>query len=352
MDNCVNTALFGTVCDSCDGGAIYKILAMIIKILSTGVGVLAVLGIIIGGVIYLTSSGDASRMAKAKKRITEVVIGLIVYGVMFTVLEFLIPGGVLNSTLDSSTTSCPAKQEYTPPTTQTETQTQTGTETETETEQPTSEQEQETSTTCPASSSATSDRQSGVNLKLKGTGCPAVTGSQGQKFDAEAYATYLRNNYIKQDKYVKDVNGKIGCARSSQCLSFALVIAGNLAKGKCVENDAAVTDPSFGQQYKATSGTTIESSSLSEMLSKIKGGIDSGHTVMVKTTYHTNCEGTGACQCGSKRHYVVALSMGGLSESSIRWFDGQPQNGTTYIYSGQRKLCQQGGKYYAWIVSY
>ena len=111
--DCVDTIIFGQVCDACDGGAIYKILSLVIKILTGGVGVLATLGIIIAGVIYLTAAGDASRMAKAKKRISEIVIGLITYGMMFTVLQFLIPGGIIGSTLDTSTSSCPVQTQST-----------------------------------------------------------------------------------------------------------------------------------------------------------------------------------------------------------------------------------------------
>ena len=78
-----------------DGGGIYKILTIVVNILTIGVGVLGTLGIVIAGTQYLTSSGNDQQMAKAKKRIGEVVIGLIVYGVMWVVLQWLIPGGVL-----------------------------------------------------------------------------------------------------------------------------------------------------------------------------------------------------------------------------------------------------------------
>lgn len=43
--------------------------------------------------------------------LAEVVLGLVVYGVMFTALQFLIPGGIIGSTLDTSTSSCPVQSE-------------------------------------------------------------------------------------------------------------------------------------------------------------------------------------------------------------------------------------------------
>ena len=107
IEQCVDTALFGRVCDYCDGGAIYKIVAYCVDIVTVLIGVFAVLGIIIVGIMYMTSAGDVARQTKAKRRLLDIVIGIICWGVFFGVLEFMIPGGVLNSTLDTSTTSCP-----------------------------------------------------------------------------------------------------------------------------------------------------------------------------------------------------------------------------------------------------
>ena len=105
--NCVDTMLFGQVCDACDGGAIFKIVSFGVKIVSAGVLVLAVIGIIICGVMILSAGSSPDRVAKGKKRLIEVIIGIIVYALMFTIANFIIPGGVITSTLDSSTSSCP-----------------------------------------------------------------------------------------------------------------------------------------------------------------------------------------------------------------------------------------------------
>lgn len=94
--DCVKTAIIGggQYCDT-DGSGIYKILNIVVNVLMAGVGVLGTVGIIIAGVQYMTSAGNEAQMAKAKKRIGEVVLGLIVFGVMWTVLQWLLPGGIL-----------------------------------------------------------------------------------------------------------------------------------------------------------------------------------------------------------------------------------------------------------------
>ena len=105
--SCVKTMLFGEVCDACDGGAIFKLVAFGLKLLSAGVLVAATIGIIICGVIILTARDDASKLAKAKRRLLDIVIGIVVYVLMFSIINFILPGGVVESSLDSSTTSCP-----------------------------------------------------------------------------------------------------------------------------------------------------------------------------------------------------------------------------------------------------
>lgn len=113
IQQCVDTNLFGKVCDYCDGGAIYKILAECVEIITYAIGAAAVIGIIICGIMYITSGGDVAHQTKAKQRLYQIVIGLLCYGIFFAFLEFLIPGGVINSTTDNTTTSCPAKSETT-----------------------------------------------------------------------------------------------------------------------------------------------------------------------------------------------------------------------------------------------
>ncbi|MBR3172560.1 hypothetical protein IKF21_01415 [Candidatus Saccharibacteria bacterium] len=75
-----------------DGSAIGNILKTILDIMAIGIGILGVLGITIVGIQYLTAGDNEARTHKAKRRMTEIVIGLAVYVVIYGVLSFLLPG--------------------------------------------------------------------------------------------------------------------------------------------------------------------------------------------------------------------------------------------------------------------
>lgn len=53
-------------------------------------GVAAIVVIIIAGIMYTISSGDAGRMTKAKNLLTYAIVGLVVVLVAFTVTNFFI----------------------------------------------------------------------------------------------------------------------------------------------------------------------------------------------------------------------------------------------------------------------
>ena len=79
-----------------DGNGILSLIILVLNILTIGVGILGVLGVAISGVLYITARDDAARMAAAKRRLINVVIGLIIYAVIWTFMELMIPGGLLN----------------------------------------------------------------------------------------------------------------------------------------------------------------------------------------------------------------------------------------------------------------
>lgn len=53
-------------------------------------GTIAVIVIIIGGIMYATSAGDAGRITKAKNLLTYSIVGLIIVLVAFVVTAFVI----------------------------------------------------------------------------------------------------------------------------------------------------------------------------------------------------------------------------------------------------------------------
>jgi hypothetical protein len=78
--------------DDGKGNSILGILTTVVDIMSIGVGVLAVIGISVSGVQYLTAGGSEEKTRKAKRRILEIVIGLIAYVLIYALLKFLLPG--------------------------------------------------------------------------------------------------------------------------------------------------------------------------------------------------------------------------------------------------------------------
>lgn len=82
--------------DPAGGGAIVYYLKEILRLVNTLVGAIIILVIIIAGIQYMISGGDPANVKKAKGRLSNAFIALILYMLMFAILNFLIPGGVLS----------------------------------------------------------------------------------------------------------------------------------------------------------------------------------------------------------------------------------------------------------------
>ena len=98
----VDTAIIK--CDNVDvtkGGTenngVWSLLLTAINILTAGVGLAAVAGIVYASILYTTAGGNAEQTKKALEFIRNVVIGIIAYAVMFSFLNFIIPGGLFSS---------------------------------------------------------------------------------------------------------------------------------------------------------------------------------------------------------------------------------------------------------------
>ena len=70
------------------------ILRFIVNVLMYGLGAAAVIGTVIAGIQYLTARDSEQQVAAAKKRLLNVVIGLVAWAMLFTLLNWLIPGPV------------------------------------------------------------------------------------------------------------------------------------------------------------------------------------------------------------------------------------------------------------------
>ena len=85
---------------SCDtSGDAYQVLGDVLKIgvrvLTVLVGIAAVAGIVWESLQYARAQDDQSIVSHARDRIRDIVIGLFVYGFMIAIINWLVPGGVI-----------------------------------------------------------------------------------------------------------------------------------------------------------------------------------------------------------------------------------------------------------------
>ena len=82
--------------DAYEQTGLWGVLILVINIMTAGVGILAVAGFVYGGYLYMTSGGSPEQVKKARVVFTNVVIGVIAFGGMFTLLNFIVPGRIFN----------------------------------------------------------------------------------------------------------------------------------------------------------------------------------------------------------------------------------------------------------------
>ena len=91
------------ICGKKGSGDAYSTIRNVLNTVYLYVGIIATIVIIIGGVFYMTSQGDPSKLAKAKNTIIYAAIGLIV-----TLSAFAITNFVVNAIGGSNDSSQPA----------------------------------------------------------------------------------------------------------------------------------------------------------------------------------------------------------------------------------------------------
>jgi len=89
------------LCDSAQNGdsnvansGIMSLLKLVLRILTAGIGIVAVGALVYAGILYGSAGDNASQTAAAKTIITNTAIGIISYAAMVLFINFLIPGGV------------------------------------------------------------------------------------------------------------------------------------------------------------------------------------------------------------------------------------------------------------------
>ena len=77
-----------------EDNGVWGLLLIVLNIMTAGVGIVAVGGIVYGSILYTTAGGSTEQVKKAIGVIRNVVIGLIAFVGMYAFLNFLIPGGI------------------------------------------------------------------------------------------------------------------------------------------------------------------------------------------------------------------------------------------------------------------
>ena len=80
-----------------DEGGVWHVLSSVIDILTIGVAILGLIGILVVGIQILTSKDNAEQSKKARVRLLGITIGLALYAVMFAGIKFLMPVGLEES---------------------------------------------------------------------------------------------------------------------------------------------------------------------------------------------------------------------------------------------------------------
>jgi hypothetical protein len=97
MSWCAQAANYATNKDACEEGRdVNTIVRTIINVIVYIVGLLAVIMIIYGGILYTTSAGDPGKVKKAKDTILYGIVGLVIAVLAFAIVNFIL-GAVLSN---------------------------------------------------------------------------------------------------------------------------------------------------------------------------------------------------------------------------------------------------------------
>lgn len=100
-----------TGCNATADNGIHNLVTSIVKLLSTIVGILAVIFIIVGGFKYVTSGGDSNRVSSAKNTIIYALVGLVIVAISQFLVNFVFNTATkcqYNSKLSATSASCVA----------------------------------------------------------------------------------------------------------------------------------------------------------------------------------------------------------------------------------------------------
>jgi len=82
--------------DKVEDTGIWAILLLVLNLMTGLVGLAAVGGIVYASILYTTAQDNSGQVTKAKETIFNVVLGIVLFALMYSFLQFIIPGGVFN----------------------------------------------------------------------------------------------------------------------------------------------------------------------------------------------------------------------------------------------------------------
>lgn len=82
--------------DNIEDNPIYAVILIGINILAAGVGVIVVGYIVWGSILYASADGKADQIKQGVGYIVNALIGLALFLSMYAIINFLVPGGILN----------------------------------------------------------------------------------------------------------------------------------------------------------------------------------------------------------------------------------------------------------------
>lgn len=90
QQNCVKLSVkIGNTNQVCGENIIFSYLGLIIRVLEGVLGIAIVVAIVIAGIQYISSAGSPDAVKSAKSRLSNAIIGLVLYLLLFGVFEIL-----------------------------------------------------------------------------------------------------------------------------------------------------------------------------------------------------------------------------------------------------------------------
>lgn len=79
-----------TICKTTSTSKIYGVLNTVVTVLLWASGIISVIVIIVGGIMYSVAAGDPGKISKAKDTVLYAVIGLVVSILAYTIVNFVL----------------------------------------------------------------------------------------------------------------------------------------------------------------------------------------------------------------------------------------------------------------------